>query len=211
MRPRARARACPLRWGNVGATPGAHLPTPPSMLPRHPLSCQEAKTSQARRQKSNAASSRPGVPFAGPLVAQQTLNDGTEHVVVSASVRQYLCSGDVAEQMLGAAPRKKRATARRSGGRGGALVSGASRPGQQGGQRLGRRRSRGDRWALPGRRSHAALGAGCHTKRPGPGRRCRAGRPRLPRCRLASCPGWPRPRASLDLVSVGLFSSKTGT
>ena len=115
-RVQARCRRCALELAHepvrcVGVTLAQDreriCPRRPVCCRRYPLSCQEAKTSQARRQRSNAASSRPGVPFAGPLVAQQTLNDGPDRVVVSASVRQYVCRGDVAEQMLGVGRRAK--------------------------------------------------------------------------------------------------------
>ncbi|OLQ07492.1 hypothetical protein AK812_SmicGene9090 [Symbiodinium microadriaticum] len=61
---------------------------------------QPKAASQARRQNSDLASSSPVVSLAGSLVAQQAFNCRPDRIVVTASVRQDVGWGYVAEQML---------------------------------------------------------------------------------------------------------------
>ena len=98
VRPRARARATLLRRGKVGATPKAHWPARPSML--RALSAQLLKGRDLPWLGGMKATWRAVVALAGPLVAQQTLNDGPGLRHRKHERMAYVCKGDVSEQVL---------------------------------------------------------------------------------------------------------------
>eukprot|EP00439_Symbiodinium_sp_Y106_P085965 s33_g30.t1 len=115
VRPRALALAGLLRRGIVRATPGAHRPTPPSMLPVIP-----APLPKDRGLPGSAAKKRPAVvSLAGSLVAEQAFNYRPDRIVVTTSVRQDVGWGYVAEQML-CTRRRAESRARRTGHQGAA-------------------------------------------------------------------------------------------
>ena len=81
-----------LRRGNVSATLGAHLPTPPSMLPVTPAQLPRNRSLKLR-QKSDLASSSPVVSLAWSLVTEQAFNDRPDRIF-------YVGWEYVSEQML---------------------------------------------------------------------------------------------------------------
>ena len=169
VRPRALALAGLLRRDIVGTTPGAHLPTPPSMLPVIPALLLETEASQARRRKSDLASSSP-VVLAASLVAEQAFNCRPDRIVVTTSARQDVSWGHVlctrrraeSEQEPGALDIRELHEFPKQVG----LVSGLGF--NQVGVTYGH---------FEERRSHAAPEAGCRTRRPGPRRRRRVAHP----------------------------------
>ena len=118
VRPRALALAGLLRRGIVGATPGAHLPTPPSMLPVIP-----ALLPRYRGLPISAAKKRPGEQQPSRL-RRRVLGRRAglqlpprphrrDHERTAGCQLGARCGADAVHE----APRRKRARARRTGSR----------------------------------------------------------------------------------------------